>query len=274
MKTTLRQLRRTALVYGAYAGMVPKLFLAYSSWVWMNFIVQGVGLVIFVAFWRAIYAEQDLIGGLDLQQTLNYIILAQIFLPAVHSAGTIYYFGELLREGRVGIELLRPLDFQGANYAANLADMALGLVVQLPLAAVAWIFFRFTLPSDPLIWIAFAITLLMGNTALFFFDWILACISFYSTETWGLTVLRFGAAQFFSGALIPLVMMPEWLARLAGALPFAQALYMPVSLLSGVTPLSEAPTIWMMQLLYILGLGLLSRLVFRVSVRRVTVQGG
>ena len=274
MKTLFSRLRRTILIYGAYAGMVPRLFLAYSSWVWMNFIVQIVALLIFVAFWSAIYAEQEVIGGLDLQQTLNYIILAQIFLPAVHSAGTIYYFGELMREGRVGIELLRPLDFQGANYASNLADMALGLVVQLPLAAVAWLLFRFTLPSDPLLWLAFVMTLLLGNTALFVFDWIRARISFDSTETWGLSVLRFGAAQFFSGALIPLVMMPEWLARLAGALPFAQALYMPVSLLSGVTPLAEAPRIWAMQLLYIVGFGLLSRLVFRVSVRRVTVQGG
>jgi ABC-type uncharacterized transport system permease subunit len=36
-------------------------------------------------------------------------------------------------------------------------------------------------------------------------------------------------------------MMPAWLQGLAAALPFAQAIAVPVSLLSGITPLAEAP---------------------------------
>ncbi len=40
---------------------------------------------------------------------------------------------------------------------------------------------------------------------------------------------------------------------------------MPVSLLSGITPLAQAPRIWLTQLAYLVALALLSRLVFRVS---------
>lgn len=89
--------RRLVTIYGTFAAMVPKLFLAYSIWVWMQFIVQVIALVIFVAFWTAVYTERSLIGGLTLQQTLNYIILAQIFMPAVDSSNVIYRFGELMR---------------------------------------------------------------------------------------------------------------------------------------------------------------------------------
>ncbi len=272
--TLARTLRRRAGVYGAFAAIMPKMFLAYSIWVWMQFVVEVIALIIFVYFWRAVYAERSVIAGLDLNQTLSYIILAQIFTPVVHAPSTISRFGHLMREGLMAIELLRPLDFQGASYVTNLAEVALSLLLHLPLALIGWLLFRYTVPLDPLIWLAFLVTLVLGNAALFFFDWIIACASFYSTESWGLGVLRFGIGTFFSGALVPLVMMPPWLQGLAATLPFAQALYVPVSLLSGITSLADMPRIWLIQLAYLLVLGLLSRLVFSRAVRQVTVQGG
>lgn len=270
----IRGIRRTISIYGAFAEMVPKLFLAYSIWVWMQFFVQCISLVIFVAFWKAVYADQAAIGGLGLSQTLNYIILAQIFVPAVTSSSVLYNFGDILRDGRIGIELLRPLDFQASQYINNLGFLLVGMIAQAPLAIFAWLLFRFQLPTDPLIWLAFLVTMLLGNAVVFFFDWMIGCLAFYTTEVWGLSVVRFGISTFFSGALVPLVMMPGWLQGIANALPFAQALYMPVSLLSGITPISSTPGIWLMQVANLVVFGFLSRLVFRLSVRRVTVQGG
>ncbi len=265
--------RRQINIYSAFAAMVPKEFLAFSVWVWMHFFVQIIRLVIFVAFWTAVYANTDTVAGLDLQQTLNYIILAQLFFPAV-SDSSIYYFGDLLTRGQMGIELLRPVDFQVATYTRTMAFILLALIIQIPLAIIGWFLFHFQLPSDIRVWIAFFITLILGTGLLFFFDWILSCIAFYSTEIWGLSVLRFGIATFFSGSLIPLDMMPDWLQNLSTALPFAQALYVPVSLLSGITPLSNMPRIWLSQIVYLIILAFLSRLVFRVSIRKITIQGG
>jgi len=73
---------------------------------------------------------------------------------------------------------------------------------------------------------------------------------------------------------VPLNMMPDWLRTLTSALPFVQSLYVPVSLLSGITPVSEAPRLWLVQIAWLVSLALVSRLVFRVAVRAVTVQGG
>lgn len=270
----LTTLRRQLNIYSAIAAMVPKLFMAYSIWVWMQFVVQVIALVIMVAFWTAVYENQETLSGLALADTLNYIILAQIFIPLVHSTSTIYFFGDLMRQGQMGVELLRPIDFQAATYVRNIASVLVELVTQLPLTVVAWLLFQFQLPTDPLIWLAFLLSLILGNAVLFFFDWILGCMAFYSTEVWGLSVMRFGIATFFSGSLVPLAMMPLWLQNTAVILPFAHALYVPVSLLSGLTPLADMPRIWAIQLVYLLGLGLLSRWIFKVSVRRVTVQGG
>lgn len=69
-------------------------------------------------------------------------------------------------------------------------------------------------------------------------------------------------------------MMPEPLRSVAAVLPFSQAVYAPISVLSGLTPPSEIPRLWAMQVGYFVVLLLASRLVFSRAVRAITVQGG
>ncbi len=269
----IQALRRKTSTYAAIAAMVPKLFLAYSLWVWMEFFVQILAMTIFVYFWRAVYSGTSQIGGLSLDQTINYVLLAQILVPIVQNR-LILNFGGMMREGLVGIELLRPLDFENRFHVEQLTYLGITLVLKLPLVFIAWVFFGLRLPSDPAIWGVFAVSLLLGHAILFFFDWTFSCLAFYSTETWGLSVVREAVAGFFSGALVPVAMMPIWLQNITQAMPFAQALYVPISFLSGIHTLADAPRLWLIQILWLVGLGLLSRLVFNLAVRKVTVQGG
>jgi ABC-type uncharacterized transport system permease subunit len=69
-------------------------------------------------------------------------------------------------------------------------------------------------------------------------------------------------------------MMPAWLRTIAVNTPFAQAIYVPISLLTGVSPLAAASRLLLGQLAWLLGLLPLSRLVFNRALRRITVQGG
>lgn len=260
--------------YGAAAAMMPKLFMAYQFQIWFNVVMNIFTLAITVAFWRAVFVGRSTVGGLTAAQTLNYVMLARIFHDGVYQTNMLRSWGELVRDGGILVTLLRPLDFQGAMYLQNLVHLGLNVMMKLPLALFAWFVFDLRLPNDPVVWLAFAITQLLGHAVMFCFDWIVGCAVFYSTEVWGLAVARAGIATFFSGMLIPLALMPEGLRTLATVLPFSQAVYLPISVLSGLTPLSDVPRLWLMQLAYLAVLIVLSRLVFRRAVRVVTVQGG
>jgi ABC-2 type transport system permease protein len=267
-------INRKLRIYGSMAAVVPKMFMAYSIWVWMDLFVSIIAVVIFVAFWQAVYASTATIGGLTLDQTLNYILLAQLFGEAAYVTNVIWDIGAGLREGQIAAALLRPLDYQAAMYVQNLAQLAINLILKLPLAVFIWIVYGLDLPADPLVWLAFAVSLLLGHAVMFCFDWIIGCAAFYSTEIWGMSVVRFSVAMFFSGSLIPLTMMPDWLQTIATILPFSQAVFLPVSLLSGITPVSDMPRIWLMQIAMLIGLLFLSRFIFRRALRVITVQGG
>ena len=87
-------------------------------------------------------------------------------------------------------------------------------------------------------------------------------------------MVRIGVGSFFSGALVPLAMMPGWLQKIAAAMPFAQAMSVPVSFLSGIASAVDAPRLWLTQLIWLVVLLFLSRVVFNIAIRKVTVQGG
>ncbi len=269
----MQAIRRHLAIYAAIAGTAVKSNLAYSMWVWADFFVTIASMFIFVYFWRAVYSGTAVLGGLTLAQTITYIVLARLFAPLVETR-LIFYLGFLLRQGQVAVELTRPLDLQLRMMVETFGDLGAFALRRLPLFLLAWLFFGLHLPSDPAVWAAFLVTLLLGEIVLFLFDWMFASLAFYVTETWGLSVVRIGVASFFSGALVPLSMMPGWLQNVAAVLPFAQVIAVPVSLLSGITPLADAPHLWLIQLIWILALLVLSRLVFNVALRQVTVQGG
>jgi ABC-2 type transport system permease protein len=265
--------RRNLSVYASLFAMIPKLFMAYQLWFWIGLVLNVISMAILVYFWRAIYADTSTISGLGLNQTLRYILLAFIFMPLTAN-DLIWEFGSNLREGTIIHHLLRPINFQGMNYAQMLGGLVTRLILQVPMAVVAVLLFGLSFPTDLATWLAFIVSAVLGFTVMFFFNWFLACLTFYTTEIWGLGVLIEGMNFFLSGALVPLVMMPEWVRNIVLSIPFAQALAVPVGLLTGITPLSDAPRVWLIQVLWIFGMWLLSSLFFRVAVRKITVQGG
>lgn len=269
----MRILRRDLSIYLSIIGMIPKVFMAYQMWFWIGLVLNIIGMAIMVFFWRAVYADTTSIAALSLHQTLTYILLAQIFSPLM-DIDLIWDFGFNLREGNIIHYLLRPISFQGMYYAQNLSSMITRLLYQVPLALFATLLFGLQWPTDLATWGAFAVSGLLGFTVLFFFHWFLASLTFYTTEVWGLGVLIFGMSLFLSGSLVPLAMMPGWLQTVVLSIPFAQAVAVPISILTGITPLSQAPLVWLTQLTWVAGMWLFSTLFFRVAVRKVTVQGG
>jgi ABC-2 type transport system permease protein len=253
--------------------METKTFLVYN-WPAAIYILQSlISMLVFVYFWRALYADTTSLAGLTLSATLGYIVLARIFHP-LGSFTMIQEFGDRLRQGGITHLLVRPLNLQLAYYVQGLAGLAVALGRQAPVVLVALAGFQLHWPTDPAVWAVFGLSALIGRSVLFCLDWMLGCLVFYTTNAWGLGFAFSGLTLFLGGELVPLVMMPDWLQPIVQNTPLAQAIYVPLAFLSGLTPLTEAPRLILIQLAWLAGTFLLSRLVFAAAIRRVTVQGG
>ena len=108
----------------------------------------------------------------------------------------------------------------------------------------------------------------------FFFNICFGFLAFVIKYLWGANMMKNCIVGFLSGAIIPLSFLPETLGRIFMILPFASLNYTPVMIYMGVYQGTE--------LLYYLGLQVfwalfffgLSKLLWVVSVRRLSVQGG
>lgn len=270
MTASLRRLR----VYGAIGEAALKVFTAYRLWFWVTFLGQILTVTMFVAFWEAVYSTRATVGGLHAHATITYIILSQLLVPTAAWSVT-NGLGYFIREGTIATELVRPIDLQARFYVEGWASVtAIVLQQSIPIGLLAALLFGFRLTLDPLVWAAFVVSFALGTTISFFVDWLVGCLAFFTTEVWGLGVLRNGISLFFSGSVIPLVMLPGPLRTLAFSLPFGQAVYQPISLLAGIAPLRDAPRVILVQVAWLIGLAVTARAAYLFSVRHVTVQGG
>ena len=247
--------------------------LAYSSSIWANILMNTSLMVVMVYFWQAVYAGQAEIKGQSLEETINYILLARM-LVGFTNTNLFLLMSHLLYKGLIVIELLRPLDFQTRCFAIVLGRWTVELCFSLPIWLIISKLYGLKLPNEPLAYLYFLLSLLLGMAIIFLFDWILACALFSTLDPWGMKWLRDAIATFLGGAFIPLSFMPIWLRNIAEVFPFSQVIFVPVAFLSGTTPLSAAPKVFLIQVCWLVGLYFLSRLVFTVVIRKVTVQGG
>jgi len=259
--------------YAALAGMDIKKFLVYHWSVVVDLIKNLIATIVYVYFWRALYAHTTAIAGLTLDATLAYVLLARIFQP-LGDFILVSEFGHEMRQCGIAHIQLRPLDIQLAYYAQNLAKVVVALGRQVPVALVALLVFHLRWPTDPATWGVFILSALLGRSVLFCLDYMLGCLTLYTTNEWGLNIASIGLTTFFGGGLVPLAMMPARLQLIVNNTPFAQGVYVPIALLSGVLPLSDAPRLLLTQCLWLAGMIIVSRGFYNVAIRRITIQGG
>lgn len=260
-------------LYAPFGILEWQWFFQYNAWFWVSLLRGVIGMVIMTAFWQAIYRGQTTLEGLSLTTTLNYVILARAIGDA--NASSVYFMiVQGIGKGELELELLRPIDFQLMHLSRELAAWGLNFLRSMPALLIGVTLFGARLPSDPLAYLAFIVTFILGGVVLYYFEFLLACLAFYTTEAYGLSVLRDGVALFLSGALIPLSFLPGIVATIAGLTPFAQALYVPISFLSGVRDPSSLASSVLTQLVSIAVLAVISRYAFFRALRALTVQGG
>ncbi|HEX2568744.1 MAG TPA: ABC-2 family transporter protein [Polyangia bacterium] len=259
--------------YRALAGLSVQRLLAYRAHFWVALASRVLTLVVLVAFWRAI-GEADAVTTAEREASLRYLVVAQMVAPLAISM-LIPMFGSAVLDGSIAVELLRPLDVQECFYAQSLGTLVAGqLREMLVLGVVGVLWLDLVLPTDPRIYLAFLVTVLLGHAIMFLVDWGFAMLSFVTTATWGLSSMRHVLALFFGGALVPPQFAPPWLKTMAAALPFAEVVAAPAGVLLGTVPLAALPRLWLGQLAWLVGLGIASRVVYRLAIRRVTVAGG
>ncbi|WP_435840825.1 ABC transporter permease [Streptomyces cinnamoneus] len=228
----------------------------------------------FIALWN----ERPHLGGYDQAQALTFVWVTQALLGAACLIGGGFQeeLQERIRSGDIAVDLYRPADLQLwwlANDLGRAVFQLLGRgVVPLLVGALC---FELALPSDPLTWLVFLLSVLLGVVVGFGLRYLVALCAFWLLDGSGVNTLNGLLSIFFSGTLLPLAVFPGTFGEIVRMLPWAAMLQVPADVLlgrhggaGGVAAALGFQAVWAVLLLAA------GRSVQAVATRKVVVQGG
>jgi ABC-2 type transport system permease protein len=224
--------------------------------------------------WRTVYADQPRLGNFDWNQMRTYILVSYAVstLISFSSAARIL---SAVRTGDIVMELLRPVDyllFQLAQtFGSALIEGLLGSIIALLLG---FLLLGIAPPASVPAALLFLISVGLGFLIKFLITFLVALLCFWTTNGLGLIWAQTAVISLFSGALIPLQLLPGWLGTVALAAPFQGIVYTPVMIYMGVT---QGAALWWalgLQLVWVIVLWRLARLMWMPALRALDLQGG
>ncbi|MCD9141543.1 ABC transporter permease [Streptomyces albireticuli] len=263
-----------------YAAVAVSGFRRYATYrvataagVFTNTVFGFVIAYTFVALWD----ERPHLGGYDQSQALTFVWVSQGLLAAAALLGGGFQeeLQERIRTGDIAVDLYRPADLQLWWLAADLGRAAFHLLGRgaVPVAVGA-LAFELSLPADPLRWLAFLLSALLGVVVGFALRFLVALCAFWLLDGQGVNMISALMCMFFSGMLLPLTVFPGLFGEIARLLPWAAMLQVPVDVLLGThsgTGLARALGFQVLWAALLLGAG---RALQSLATRKVVVQGG
>ena len=222
----------------------------------------------------ALYADRQTVGGYDATASLTYTWLTQGLIATV----AIWGWQELalrIRSGDIAIDLVRPIHPIRAGLGFDLGRAVYhGIFRGIPPVLVGAVAFRLTAPSDPLIWVAFLVSVALAVVVSYAFRALYNIAAFWTIDNRGVMLLSLILANLFSGFIVPIQFFPPWLAQIARGTPFPAMVQMPVDIFVGVTAGPDVVVALAVQAAWAAALLAVASGAFALGTRRLVVQGG
>lgn len=117
-------------------------------------------------------------------------------------------------------------------------------------------------------------SIMLGFVIKFLISFLFALLCFWTINGLGLVWAQLALVNLFSGALVPLVFLPDWLGKLAAWAPFQGIIATPLAIYQGSVQGWDMLQALAVQLLWVLLLWGLARLLWQPAMRALDIQGG
>jgi ABC-2 type transport system permease protein len=168
----------------------------------------------------AVYRQRSDVGGFDAADAVTFTFVAQGMLMVLGMFSDTE-IADRISSGDVIVDLQRPYDHQAWWAGVSYGKAAYYVVFRgVPPFLAGALVFDLRLPS-PGNTAAFVVSVALAVGVAFGWRYLLQLTAFWLLDVRGANQLGWLAAQFLSGAFLPIVFFPGWLEGLARALPFA-----------------------------------------------------
>jgi ABC-2 type transport system permease protein len=228
---------------------------------------------VMLAIWHAV-AEEGTVGRFGRADFVAYY-LGGWAIRLVTSTWLVWELSMEIRGGTLSTRLLRPLHPLFTLAAQHMAALPMRALVVTPVVAAMFVLAGDKLAvRDPRILAVFLLSLVGAWFLIFFTMVFLGSMAFFVESAIGIFELWLGLHAILSGYLVPLELLPRWVARIARLSPFDSMLAFPLETLTGKRDLGAALASLGVQWLYVAVMAVAGLTVWRRGVRRYVAFGG
>jgi ABC-2 type transport system permease protein len=259
----------------AVALATYKEWAAYRSHILVSLFVGPIHFLVQVFIWQAVFGSRETINGLTLEETITYYGVAALVHYLIYDS-TDWNLQMLIHTGRFLSFMLRPVSHRLFAFSQKVGHRMLGFWMEfVPVYLLFTFAFRIRLvPAYP-VWTILSVGL--GFVMLFLIDYCIGMTAFWLTRTRGIRRIFLFLRNVCAGMLIPLVFFPTAVQKVLFFLPFQFVTYVPVRVFLGSYELGgtvlSIPQVVGVQALAVLGMALLSEIVWRLGIRKFTGVG-
>ena len=248
--------------------------MTYEFNVYGNIIMQTIIMITSGYFWKALYKDQSVVGDVDAQSMLTYIIISSA-LSVLLITNVERRIEHSVEKGTVATDMIKPVNLFGMYFAEDIGSV-IALIFQnmIPILLIGSLTVKVPVMTDISLLPLFILSVVLS----FLINWLLAAlfgmIAFKTVEISALIQVKKHLLRLLSGSIIPIWFFPAGVEKVLSALPFVYIYQLPLSIYIGRGDLSEHIDGMKIQFLWLVVLVSLFYYVQSRATRKVMVQGG
>ncbi len=248
--------------------------LAFRARYYVGVLTYLFNVAVYYFIWRAVFVHAPTVAGMRLPEMITYV--------AVGWTIRSFYFNEIdrdlatqVQEGRLAMNLIRPVDFQAVMIADAAGQSAFrATLFTVPIGIALALVFHVQPPRS-----AVAAALFLVSAVLSFFlvaaiNFLVGLVAIRTKSIQGILRAKYLIVELLSGLLIPTTLFPEPIRSILLASPFPHISFTPTRLYLGLLTGWRAAGALALQAAWTAALLLWGQLEWRRSRDRITIQGG
>lgn len=252
--------------------------LQYRTAAWAGICTQFFWGLMEIMIFNAFYTTGAGQFPMEFSQVTDYLWLQQAFLTLFF----VWYSGndilELIQNGNIAYELVRPMDLYTQWTVKNIAERASKVLLRFwPVLLVAFLLpkpFNLSLPASPLAFACFLVSLIVGCFLVVAYLMLVFIATIYTLNPMGIRMIAISMTEFLTGALVPLPFLPAKLQRVLELSPFGSMQNLPLRIYCGNIAGAEMWKAMALQLFWLAVLVGIGQFWMHRALRRVVAQGG
>ena len=253
--------------------------MAYRS----NFIAWFIGSIVYCLvmyyIWLAVFnaSGEGIMNGFTMNDMTVFLFITALTNFLTESDGS-YDVGEEIKDGNIAMRLIKPVGFHSTFLFTEIGWKLLifGMIfTPVVIGVETFKFFALGgLSFNVGMFIFYLFSMMISYLFSFFMNVCFGFMAFFLKNLWGFNIIKSSVLRFASGAVVPLAFMPDGLRQALEWLPFSSLCYTPVMIYMGKYSGREIALRIAIQVGWVIGFYIISKLILSTALRHVSVQGG